>query len=351
MIRRAAVVASGLCISTMALAGPPAKYYQEDTAAMVRLDLAAITVDNVKAAVNALITQADLDAAGTGISLEADIMSQVNQIGMMQMMTMGLTTNGANAVTIAVRPGADGTMESQPEMSVLLPANSAQGAQSIMAFIQNMAGGMGGVTIDATTEMSGDEHWVVITPPGSTAVEGDGSAARRAAITGAMKSVGENTLSIGMVPTEDMVGQMLENIPDEQGQAMISTMMKAEWMGMWLSVDATPEFGVRMSYADSELAGQVEQMYQGAMGFMMAQAAEADAQIEDVPAEFTPSAIAEKLTTWFAMEREGGVCTIKLDPSEMRALTLLAVQAGPMLRQNPMFGEFMRNFEQNMPMN
>ncbi len=350
MTLRATIAVAGMCMSAGALAAPPAKYYQEDTAAMVRVNLASITVDNVKAAVNALVTQADLDAADIPVNLEADVMPQVNQVGMMQMMTMGLTSNGGNVVNIVVAPPAGG-MGGEPRVNLLLAAESAEAAEKLRGAVQGFGAMMPGGGLEAGTELSGGEFWVVASPAGGAPTSGEGSAARRDALTGALESVGENTLSVGLVPSEKMIADMLDNVNDEHGEAMISTMMKADWMGMWLSVDGTPELGVRMKYADAELAEQMEQLYAGAMGFMQAQAREADAQMEDAPAEFKPSAVAEKLSGWLAMEREGGVCTIKLDPREMRQLTLLAIKAGPMLRQNPMFGEFIREFQRNMPMN
>ena len=165
-----------------------------------------------------------------------------------------------------------------------------------------------------------------------------------------MNNLGRQTMSLGMIPTPQMVEKMMENVQDEQGKQMMALMMKADWMGMWLSMDETPEIGVRLKYENADDAGQVENIYNMAMQHMISTAKDADAQAEDVPEEFLPSVIASQLNGWLGMEREGDTCTITLDPSELKQLTMLSMKAGPFLQQNPMFGEMMKQFQNNMPM-
>jgi len=345
-IGRGLVVACGLSAS-IALGGPPAKYFNQNTMAMVHLDLGSITVDNAKAAVNALVTQADLDAAGIPLNLETDVMPQVNQIGMMQMMTMGLTSNGADVVSVVVSQ-PEGTMDGEPQATILFPANSEQGAQQIMSFLNGFTGHMPGATV--ASEVSDGDSWVVLSPNGQGAASVAPSPERQAVLGVAMENLGRQTLSLGMIPTPQMVEKMMENVDDEQGKQMMALMMKADWMGMWLSMDETPEIGVRLKYENADDAGQVENIYNMAMQHMISTAKDADAQAEDVPEEFLPSVIASQLNGWLGMEREGDTCTITLDPSELKQLTMLSMKAGPFLQQNPMFGEMMKQFQNNMPM-
>ncbi len=342
---RTLTLAATLAMTSGALGAPPAKFFDDSTFMTMQINLAQITVDNAKAAVNALIKQEDFDSAGIPVNIETDIMPQVGQIGMMQMMTMSFIQNGASKVLVTMRaPGGD--MNAEPNVNILMPANSEQGAQQMLSFAQGMGAQAG---LGATLETIGDQHWVVMTPPGSTTPMGDGSPAIASTFDSALSAAGDNTVTFAMVPSEQMVSQMLENVADPQGKEMMKLVMQADWMSGWLSLDGTPELGVTMHYPNAELAQQVAQAYAGALAFMQQQAKDADAQMgEDAPAEFRPSKIASDLSSWLAMERDGNTCTIRLDPQELRSLSVLAIKAGPALADNPIFGEMMRQMESNM---
>lgn len=323
-------------------AAPPAKFFGEGTFMTMRINLPSISVDNAKAAINALVTQADLDAAGIPMNIETDLMPQVSQLGMVQMMTMSFVQNGADKITVTMQAPA-GSMEAQPNVNILMPANSDAGAQQMLSFAQGMGAQMG---LSASKEIADGKSWVVLTPPGSTMPSGEGSAALAGTFEAALAGAGDHTITFAMVPSEQMLEQSLENVQDEQGKEMVRLLMKANWMSGWMSLDGTPEIGMTALYPDAEAAQQVEQAYKMAMGHMVEQAKEGDAQVgEDTPAEFRPSAIAERLTEWMGMERDGSRVTVRIDPGELRQLVLLGIKAGPALQNNPMFGEMMRQMQ------
>ncbi len=342
---RTLTLAAALAMTTGAPGTPPAKFFNDTTLMTVQIDLTQITVDNAKAAVNALIKQEDFDDAGIPINIETDIMPQVGQIGMMQVMMMSLIQNGADKVLVTMW-APTGTMDAQPRVNVLMPASSEQGAHQMLWFAEGMGAQAG---LSATIETIADQYWVVMTPPGSTVPPGDGSATIAETYDTALTAAGDNTMTFAVVPNELMITRMVDSIMDPRGKEAVRLIMQADWVSGWLSLDDTPELGVTMHYPDAETAQQVAQLYTDALDRIVQQAKEDDAQFgEGTPEEFLPGKVASDLAGWLAMEREDNNCTIRLDPQELRSLSILAIKAGPVLQSNPIFEEMMRQMEQSM---
>ena len=213
-----------------ALAGNPdvpGRFFSDNTVLLAQINLGKLTPDAIKASVLSVMDQAAYDQYDIDINVQDDVMSQMAQLGMMQMFTTPLIAAGADHISIVFDAPEMGGMAPEPSFFVLFPANDEEGAQQVSNLITSIAGMAGGGADIATSNLiDNGQHWVVLHMGGNELPEaGNGGEG----FTSAISSIGDHAISMAVIPNAQMREAMLEEIEmsDDEDMAALARLRSA----------------------------------------------------------------------------------------------------------------------------
>jgi len=162
-----AVAALGMSLAAFsALAGNPdvpSRFFNDNTVLLAQINLGKLTPEAIKASVLSVMDQAAYDRYDIDINVQDDVMSQMAQLGMMQMFTSPLMSAGADHISIVFDAPDMGGMAAEPSFFVLFPCNDEEGAQQVSGLINGFIGMAGGGADVVTSNLIEEgQHWVVL---------------------------------------------------------------------------------------------------------------------------------------------------------------------------------------------
>lgn len=351
-----AAAALGMSLAAFsALAGNPdvpSQFFSNNTVLLARIDLGALTPQALKASVLAVMDQAAYDRYDIDINVEDDVMSQMAQLGMMQMFTAPLIQAGADHISIIFDAPDMGGMAVEPNFYVLFPCNDEEGAQQVSGMLMGFIGMAGGGADITTSSLVDDgQHWVIIHQGTSELPEagtgGDGFASAMSAIGG------DHAISMAVIPNTQMREMMLEEIEmseDEDLAAFGKAALSADWFGMWINLGDEPLIGAGAQLPSDSRAERLVQGWDSLMNQIMESAADAEEWMDEEDTAIRPTEAATMLVDALQMQRRGSRVKVSLNAQELRDLTTMMFRATAASGENPfdaigeMLGDAMSGF-------